>query len=69
MIFQLVLALIQNYIISARYARKYVYFKHFLFIAIILFLMLEHNDYLKISAFNVSRALISIVCRWMTAIR
>lgn len=54
-------------IIFAWYARKYVLYLYFIYIAIILYLMWEYNC--KISAFHVPRAHIPIIWLWMRTIR
>lgn len=54
-------------IIFAWYARKYVLYLYFIYIAIILYLMWEYNC--KISAFHGPRAHIPIIWLWMRTIR
>lgn len=54
-------------IIFAWYARKYVLYLYFIYIAIILYLMWEYNC--KISAFHVPGAHIPIIWLWMRTIR
>lgn len=61
------LALVVILIIFAWYARKYVLYLYFIYIAIILYLMWEYNC--KISAFHVPRAHIPIIWLWMRTIR
>lgn len=57
------LALVLILIIFAWYARKYVLYLYFIYIAIILYLMWEYNC--KISAFHVPGAHIPIIWLWM----
>lgn len=61
------LALVVILIIFAWYARKYVLYLYFIYIAIILYLMWEYNC--KISAFHGPRAHIPIIWLWMRTIR
>lgn len=61
------LALVVILIIFAWYARKYVLYLYFIYIAIILYLMWEYTC--KISAFHGPRAHIPIIWLWMRTIR